>query len=711
MKSMANPSPQRIDLRRRVGNLAVFFALAIGSSHSLRGLQAVNTPPPLETAASILSLTNEQARQGYPVRLQGVVTLRGMVIQDSTAGVWVNFPQSGQFVPGDVVEVQGHVGPGGYSPEIWATSAQKVGHRPLPPPKPVTFRELSSGDEDAQYVTVFGRVRSIQLPRSTIPFARTWLKLAMKDGIVDVALRDAAGISTNLLLDADVRINAVSLTAKNKDRQLASVVLAMSDLDQMTVSKAAEEDPFLKPLVPLGALMQYRSGTDSYRRVRVAGVVSYSDPDRRLMLQDGQKAILVMTHPAFPIELGDRIEVSGFPALEDSGPILEDAVVRFKSHGPPPLPTTTQVADVLSGASRCRLVRVEGHIVRSVKEPWGVELLVQGETGLLEAELRKSLNSLGLLNLREGTKVAVTGVSMVDVEGKWDYAPSQLHSKLLLRSASDIEVLELPSWWTTRHVIYLATVFGLLILVLLGVVIYNQIARWKLQVVFDQRERMAHDVHDTMSQSFAGIGFQLQAILKAIPEGMPALAEKVNHARELVRHSHKEARKSFVPIEPEAEHVIELLRSLESLAHEMVAGGAITISVSSAGSPRAIPKNVSNELLRIGQEAIANSVRHADPQHLNIFIEYASDFVRLELQDDGVGFVKSGDLLGFGLRGMRRRAAEISAQLKIYSEPGRGTRIEVVAPLKSAWRTLLDLNRWLGKLGARSRAAGIDQQL
>jgi len=371
----------------------------------------------------------------------------------------------------------------------------------------------------------------------------------------------------------------------------------------------------------------------------------------------------------------------------------------------------THVADVLSGASRYRLVRVEGHIVRSVAEPWGVELLVQGDKGLLEAELQKSPNSLGLLNLREGTKVAVTGVSMVDVEGKWDYSKSWLHCKLLLRSASDLEVLELPSWWTTRHVVYLAAVFGLLILVLLGVVIYNQIAHWKLQVVLHERERMARDIHDTMAQSFAGIGFQLQAILRAIPEGMPVLADKVIHARELVRHSHKEARRSFVPIEPEPDPAIDLLRSLESLAQEMVVGGAITILVSSAGSPRAIPPNVSGELLRIGQEAIANSVRHADPQHLKIFIEYASNFVRLELQDDGVGFVKSGNLLGFGLRGMRRRAAEILAQLEIYSEPGCGTRIEVIAPLKSAWRTRLDLNRWLEKLGARSRVAGIDRQL
>ncbi|NYF80877.1 sensor histidine kinase [Granulicella arctica] len=583
---MANPSPRRNGLRRRVALLAGLLALAIGSLNPLRGLQSVAIPVPLNTAASVLSLTSEQAKHGPTTQLQGVVTLRngvGLVIQDSTAGIWINFPQSGQFTLGDEVEVHGKVGPGQYSPEIWATSAKKIGHRALPPPKHVSFRQLSSGDEDAQYVTVEGVVRSIQLPINTNPRARTWFKLAMKDGIVDVALRDTSGLATGLLLDAEVRINAVALSSKNRDRQLTSVVLDMADLSQMTVLKPTDEDPFSKPLVPVGALMQYRSGTNSYHRVRVAGVVTYYDPGKRLILQDGEKAILVMTDPVIPIELGDRIEVSGFPALEASGPFLEDAVLRFTSHGSPPLPTKTQVADILSGASRYRLVTVQGHIVRSVEEPWGVELLVQGNTGLLPVELQKSPKSSEVLNLREGTEVGVTGIGMVDVEGRWDYTPSWLHCKLLLRSVNDLEVLELPSWWTTSHVVYLA---GLLILVLVCLVMYNQIARWKLQVVLRERERMARDVHDSMAQSFAGIGFQLQAIVKAIPEGMPILSQEVALARELVRHSHKEARQSFAPTDPDACQEIDLLSSLETSAHQMIDGGAIAITVSSIGSPR-----------------------------------------------------------------------------------------------------------------------------
>jgi signal transduction histidine kinase len=85
--------------------------------------------------------------------------------------------------------------------------------------------------------------------------------------------------------------------------------------------------------------------------------------------------------------------------------------------------------------------------------------------------------------------------------------------------------------------------------------------------------------------------------------------------------------------------------------------------------------------MRIGREAIANAVRHADPSNLSVLLDYESRRIRLTIQDDGIGFVKSGDLLGFGLRGMRSRAADISGILEIDSQPQHGTRVIATVPL------------------------------
>jgi signal transduction histidine kinase len=251
---------------------------------------------------------------------------------------------------------------------------------------------------------------------------------------------------------------------------------------------------------------------------------------------------------------------------------------------------------------------------------------------------------------------------------------------LLLRSPDDVFVLQPPSWWTRTRVIYFAGALALLALIFLAMVVYGRREGWRLQAVLGERERLANEVHDTLAQSFAGIGFQLQAIRKAIPEEQEELRQQIDLARALVRHSHKEARRSIEPISCETSEEFDLLSALETSACTMVNGGAVKVNAKMIGTPRTLPPKIAASLLRIGQEAIANAVRHADPSHLEITVAHQNNSVWLCVEDDGCGFVKSGGLLGFGLRGMRKRAAGLSAKLEITSNPGNGTRVEVTAP-------------------------------
>jgi signal transduction histidine kinase len=86
-------------------------------------------------------------------------------------------------------------------------------------------------------------------------------------------------------------------------------------------------------------------------------------------------------------------------------------------------------------------------------------------------------------------------------------------------------------------------------------------------------------------------------------------------------------------------------------------------------------------LYRIGQEAIANSIRHARPTSLAIELRFCSQWLRLIIADDGIGFAPGADSSGFGVRGMRKRALSISADLQIYSQPGEGTQVQVKVSL------------------------------
>jgi signal transduction histidine kinase len=119
----------------------------------------------------------------------------------------------------------------------------------------------------------------------------------------------------------------------------------------------------------------------------------------------------------------------------------------------------------------------------------------------------------------------------------------------------------------------------------------------------------------------------------------------------------------------------------------MVEHGSVSVRLSVAGEDTSTPYAIKDALFRIGQEAIANALRHANPTVLQIRVEYKSSQVRMTIEDNGSGFTPSDDLRGFGLTGIRKRADGMSATAQISSTLGRGTKIDIVAPLPSrlAW--------------------------
>jgi len=639
------------------------------------------------TAASIQALSEEQAKRADPAHLRGVVSQtlpEGLTVQDQTGGIWIYLDRPEEFIPGDEIEVEGVVDPGLFAPVVKARSVHRLGRKSLPKPKNVSYKQISTGSMDCQYISVTGWVRSAGVRKGAAKPQGLWLRIVMQDGTIDAMLPADETAAAEKLIGAEVRIDATAFCSKNQKRQITMAHLSVPDMRFVAVLQLPPSDLFAIPLTPIGKLMQYRSGTDYYHRVRVAGIVTYYNPGDSLILEDGSRALLVKTGENKEIRLGDRVEAVGFVAPQNSGPILQDAVLRRIASGPPPQPTLVKISDISSGRMNNNLISVEGHLVRRVHEPFREVLLVQDESNILLAELSQPGVSDPFPQLREGSKIRFSGISILEVEGTWNYGLNSAYAlryKIMLRSLDDIQMLEPPSWWTTGHVLYIAAALGILVLAFLAQLIVSRIEQWRLEAVLEERERLAHEIHDTLAQSFAGIAFQLQAILKAIPRNLPDLKEQVNLTRELVRHSHKEARRSIEPLQLNSPQKVDPLSSLEKIARNMVKGGPVNILTNRNGNPRLLSPPIADALLRIGQEAIANAVRHAEPRNLTISLRYEESSVQLIVLDDGHGFVKSGDLLGFGLRGMRKRAAVISGRLDITSRPSQGTCVVVTAPL------------------------------
>jgi signal transduction histidine kinase len=116
----------------------------------------------------------------------------------------------------------------------------------------------------------------------------------------------------------------------------------------------------------------------------------------------------------------------------------------------------------------------------------------------------------------------------------------------------------------------------------------------------------------------------------------------------------------------------------------------VPIRVQVNGVPRPLPGPTETALLRLGQEALTNAVRHAGASAIRLELSFLDEAVELVISDDGRGFsveAQEGRTGHLGLHGMRERARALGLPLEIQSAPGQGTRVFVRAPLPPSGRS------------------------
>ena len=199
--------------------------------------------------------------------------------------------------------------------------------------------------------------------------------------------------------------------------------------------------------------------------------------------------------------------------------------------------------------------------------------------------------------------------------------------------------------------------------------------------ILKERTRMARDIHDTLAQGFTGVIVQLDAAVEALRDEEPEGAAKhIGRARDLARESLSEARRSVHALRPQALEKAAFPDAFKAIIQNATAGTSLHASFQLEGEPCEIAPSVEENLLRIGQEALTNALKHAHAGEFRAQLSFDSGAVCLELRDNGDGFVVDGvQGGGFGLIGMKERAEQIGATLTICSEPGAGTRIVVVS--------------------------------
>jgi signal transduction histidine kinase len=442
-------------------------------------------------------------------------------------------------------------------------------------------------------------------------------------------------------------------------------------------------DPDGQPIANLRALAPGKPA-----RVTVHGVVTLTFPT--LFVQDSTGGVAIQNVQATtPPQIGDQVEARGEAELHDFSSVLKDAEVHILwSHAPIHSMGVT-ASQAATGSFDAQYIELEGRLESKEEGPDHTMVLNLDEDNQSFRAIANGTSGAGLFRqFKDKSRLRLRGICVVDSAYTHDLTPFAI----LLPSLNDVEVLEGPPWWSTRNIV--VAIIAFLLLILAVQTLNSYIERWRLMAVLEERQRLAQEMHDTLAQSFAGIGFQLQAIRDEIDD-KGAIDRELQLASSLVRRSHEEAKRSIAALRPELLESAGLLQALEQSAKSMVAGGGIRVSAFTSGEVHSIPVRISDTLFRIGQESLANAVRHANPSTLSISLIYGESALQLLVEDDGKGFLAEADSAGFGIRGMRKRADTISAELKILSAPGRGTTVRVIAPMPAKlMRTLWPTSIW-----------------
>ena len=210
--------------------------------------------------------------------------------------------------------------------------------------------------------------------------------------------------------------------------------------------------------------------------------------------------------------------------------------------------------------------------------------------------------------------------------------------------------------------------------------------------VAQERERLAHEIHDTVAQNLSSIQMLLHTAerdLRAVDAPEDQLEQplrRMEAARRAASNNLAETRAMIAALTPAGLREASISEALGRIAADLGQAGDMDIEVETHGEAVALPMRVEAGLLRIAQGAVSNAVQHSRASRVRVTLTYEPGEVRLDVVDNGVGFdvaAQAGKPAGLGhlgLDAMRSRAAELGGELTIESVPGGPTALSVALP-------------------------------
>lgn len=200
----------------------------------------------------------------------------------------------------------------------------------------------------------------------------------------------------------------------------------------------------------------------------------------------------------------------------------------------------------------------------------------------------------------------------------------------------------------------------------------------------EERNRIAREIHDTLAQGLTAIALQLEAALSLVDRDTNRARSRVQRALQLSRENLEETRRSVLDLRTASLQTHTLPEALRLLLKEQAREVGAYAHFRLEGLAAGLPLRIETGLYRIAQEALSNARKHSHARNIWLSLRREGDRITLMVEDDGVGFDPEAERKAeaFGLQGVGERVHLLGGEMRLSSNPGAGTRIEVTVPLR-----------------------------
>ena len=203
-----------------------------------------------------------------------------------------------------------------------------------------------------------------------------------------------------------------------------------------------------------------------------------------------------------------------------------------------------------------------------------------------------------------------------------------------------------------------------------------------------ERQRIARELHDETGQTLTALGMGLRGMSETIMANRDRAIQQAGQLEKLAMTGVEELQRLVSGLHPPQLDDLGLLAALRWYANDISNRFGININIVNHGVKPKVSSDVRAVVFRIAQEAMTNVVRHAKASQMDIQLDYTEDNIYLRVEDNGQGFDTDkvlkkmpGKPTAWGLLGMVERASLVGGTCNIFSNPGKGTLIEVNVPI------------------------------